>query len=89
MNSADHQVLLNRFPIKRLSEEDRTVQVYTYSFHAPPEPGQEYTAVNKILWNIWTPGAPLGTAIVTKEKISAERLRGENWTLQQQQPKIT
>ena len=88
MNSADNQVLLNRFPIKRLSEKDRTVQVYTYSFHAPPEPGQEYTAVNTILWNIWTPGAPLDTAIVTKEKISAERLRGENWTLQPQNSKV-
>lgn len=87
MNSTS-KILLNRFAIKKLNERERTVNVYSYTFNRLPEPGKEFSEINKILWRIWTPGALLGKNIVTKDPVSQKYLQGKNWKLQPQEIKI-
>jgi hypothetical protein len=52
MNNSAIEVFLNRFPVKCLTETERIVQVYTYTFNPSPETGKEYSAINRITWNI-------------------------------------
>ena len=75
------KVFLNRFPVKKLSNLDKTVQVYSYTFNPSPEPGKEYSAINKIPWKIKTSGVRLKSTIITKQLISEEYLKQDNWTL--------
>lgn len=84
MNNSDLPIFFNRFPIKFLSEADKTVQTYNYQINPSPEPGKEYSEASKILWKLWTPAAILGNIIVTKEIISEKYLQGENYSLQHQ-----
>ncbi|MGF1490707.1 MAG: argonaute PAZ domain-containing protein [Prochloraceae cyanobacterium] len=83
MNSTP-EVLLNRFAIKKLNERERSVNVYSYTFKTPPQPGKEFSEINKILWNIRTPGALLGKNIVTKDPVLQNYLDGKNYKLQSQ-----
>ena len=78
------EVFLNRFPVKKLNDEDKTVQLYSYTFNPSPEPGKEYTAINRITWNIGTPGVRFKSTIITKQLISEEYLKQDNWTLKHQ-----
>ena len=85
MNQSSTQVHLNRFPIRYLSDSEKTVNSYSYSFKESPERGQEYAAVSKITWNIGkATGVRFGSTIVTKHPIAESYLEGENWTLQPQ-----
>lgn len=78
------EVLLNRFPIKRLSEADLTVWVYNYSLKPPPESGREYLVISRMLWDLRVSAAQFGETIVTKEALLPERLQGEGWVLEPQ-----
>ncbi|BAU66861.1 unknown protein [Stanieria sp. NIES-3757] len=84
MNNSTLEVFLNRFPVKRLTEVERTVHTYTYTFNPSPEPGKEYSAINRITWNIGTPGVRFGSTIITKQTIAEGYLQGENWQLRSQ-----
>ena len=84
MTNSTTRVLLNRFPVKRLSDTEKTVRLYSYTFNSSPEPGKEYSAINQITWNIGTPGVRFRSTIITKQKISDNFLKGDNWTLQYQ-----
>ncbi len=81
MSKNTFKVFLNRFPVKQLSDREKTVQVYSYTFNPSPEPGKEYSAINKIPWKIRTPGVKLKSTIITKQLISDECLKQDNWTL--------
>ena len=78
------KIFLNRFPVKKLTEEDKTVQVYNCTFNPSPEPGKEYSAINRIPWKIRTPGVKFKSCIITKQLIAEEYLKQDNWTLQHQ-----
>jgi Argonaute PAZ domain/Piwi domain len=78
------QVFLNKFPVKKLSNSEKTVQVYSYIFNPSPEPGKEYSAINQIPWKIRTPGVKFKSTIITKQLISEEYLKQDNWTLKHQ-----
>ena len=84
MNNSAIEVFLNRFPVKCLTETERIVQVYTYTFNPSPEPGKEYSAINRITWNIGTPGVRFGSTIITKQAIADKYLQGKNWVLRSQ-----
>ncbi len=84
MNSYYPQVFLNHFALKKLTEADKTVHIYTYKFSSPPDPGQEYSAVNRITWNIKTPGVKFGSAIISKQPIVESYLKTQDWELQSQ-----
>lgn len=84
MNHFTPTVFLNRFPVKSLSKEAKTVQVYTYIFNPSLEPGKEYSAINKITWNIGTPGVKFRSSIITKQPISDNSLQKDNWILKPQ-----
>lgn len=75
-------VCLNRFSVKTLTEEDRTVYRYGYSFTEPPEGADIYRAVSRILYGIGAAiGVRLESTIVTTERISEERLSTDEWVL--------
>lgn len=77
-------VFLNRFYIKKLNDTEKTVQVYKYTFDPYPEPGKEYSAINRILWKIRTPGVRFKSTIITKQLIPEEYLKQDNWALKHQ-----
>lgn len=78
------KVFLNRFPVKKLTDADKTVQVYSYTFNPSPEPGKEYSAINRIPWKIRVPGVRFKSTIVTKKLIAEEYLKQDNWVLKHQ-----
>lgn len=82
------KIQLNRFAVKCLSENDRTVWVYQYILNPPPEPGKEYSAIGKMLWNLGVCAAKLGDTVVTKEAISRDRFHGATWILQPQGTRV-
>ena len=84
MTKDTSQVFLNRFAVKKLSDREKTVQVYSYTFNPSPELGKEYSAINQIPWKIRTPGVRFKSTIVTKELISEEYLKQDNWKLEHQ-----
>jgi hypothetical protein len=85
MNQSAVNVYLNRFPVKKLSESDQIVQVYSCNFISPPEPGTEYSALNRIPWKIGkTSGVRFGSKIITKQPISDTYLNNESWKLEHQ-----
>ena len=84
MNNQPVEVQLNRFAVKRLSEDERTVLSYAYTLNPPPEPGKEYSAIGKMLWNLGIPAVRFGDRVVCKEAVSVERLQGETWVLMPQ-----
>lgn len=88
MNNSAIEVFLNRFPVKRLTETERTVQIYNYTFNSSPELGKEYSAINRITWNIGTPGVRFGSTIITKTAIADKYLQGENWVLRSQSTQL-
>lgn len=84
MTKYTSQVFLNKFPVKKLSNSEKTVQVYSYIFNPSPELGKEYSAIHQIPWKIRTPGVRFKAKIITKQLISAEYLKQDNWTLKHQ-----
>jgi hypothetical protein len=84
MSKDNPKVFLNQFPVKKLTDGDKIVQVYEYTFNPSPEPGKEYSAINRILWKIRTPGTRLKSTIITKQLVSDEYLEQDNWTLKHQ-----
>ena len=84
MTQDSPKVFLNRFPVKKLTDKDKTVQVYNYSFNPSPEPGKEYSAINRIPWKIKIPGVRFKSTIITKKLIAQEYLKQDDWTLEHQ-----
>lgn len=84
MTKDNPKVFLNRFPIKKLNDTEKTVQVYKYTFDSYPEPGKEYSAINRIPLKIRTSGVRFKSTIITKQLIAEEYLKQDNWTLQHQ-----
>ncbi|MGK7897751.1 MAG: argonaute PAZ domain-containing protein [Xenococcus sp. (in: cyanobacteria)] len=88
MTSSSLQVFLNRFALKEFSAIDKKVHVYTYKFSLPPEPGKEFSAINRITWKIKTPGVKFGSTIITKQPIAEDYLKNKDWVLQLQETKF-
>ncbi len=84
MTKDTSQVFINRFPVKKLGDREKTVQVYSYTFNPSPELGKEYSVINQIPWKIRTPGVRFKSTIITKQLISEEYLKQDNWTLEHQ-----
>ena len=84
MSENTFKVFINRFPVKQLSDREKTVQVYNYTFNPSPELGKEYSIINQIPWKIRTPGVRFKSTIITKQLISEEYLKQDNWTLEHQ-----
>jgi hypothetical protein len=76
------EVCLNRFPVRQLSQSARTVWIYSYRFEQPPEPEAIYQSTGKILWQIKTPGARLGSTLAVQFALKPEYMQGEGWALQ-------
>lgn len=84
MSNNTCRVFLNRFPVKKINEQDKLVQVYNYKFDPFPEPGKEYAAINRIPWKIKTPGVRFQSTVITKTLISKQYFKQDNWTLTHQ-----
>lgn len=87
------KVYLNRFPLAKLGDKDKKVQIYQCNFKSPIEPGKEfYSKINNICYRIgYTSGVRFGSNIITKKEISSEYLSNKDnkdWTLQHQGSQI-
>ena len=80
------KVYLNRFPLKKLGNKERNVQLYQCNFKSPVEPGQEfYSKINSVCYKIgYGSGIRFGSNIITKQEISKEYLNNQDWILQHQ-----
>jgi hypothetical protein len=76
------EVCLNRFPVRQLNQSDRTVWIYSCRFKQPPEPEAIYQSTGKILWQVKTPGARLGSTLAVQFALKPEYMQGEGWALQ-------
>ncbi|MEL6556323.1 MAG: stem cell self-renewal protein Piwi domain-containing protein, partial [Cyanobacteria bacterium J06621_11] len=75
-------ICLNRFSVKALTEKDRKVYQYAYSFTDPPEGADIYRAVGRILYGIGSvTGVRLKSTIVTTKQIPNNQLRSDEWAL--------
>ena len=80
------KVYLNRFPLKKLGNKDKKVQIYKCNFKFPLEPGKEfYSKVNRLCYQIGArSGVRFGSSIITKKEISNEYLSNQECILQHQ-----
>lgn len=88
MEKDNIQVFLNQFYLKKLSDTEKEVQVYSYKFDPSPERGKEYSAINRIPWKIGTPGVRFQSTIITKQIILDKYLKQDNWTLKYEGKKL-
>ncbi|NEQ96876.1 MAG: hypothetical protein F6K30_09150 [Cyanothece sp. SIO2G6] len=75
-------VVLNRFPVKQLSEPECTVHEYSCNFHQNPEHGDEQRALASVCYRLGVPAVRLGTKIITQESINPVRLQSDDWALE-------
>lgn len=82
MPSRRPEVYLNQFKVKQLTEAERPIYQYRYTFTTPPEEGKRYSAINRILYQIGDAlGIRLGDVIATTSLINEDNLAGDNWQL--------
>ncbi len=76
------QVFLNQFFIKTLTEEDRKFYKYRCVFEGEVAAGQEFQKIGSICYKVGTDAVKLGLEIVTRSPIREDKLRGEDWRLE-------
>ncbi len=81
-NLQETQVILNRFLVKKLTEEDRRVYEYTCSFSQLPDPGKEFRAISSICYKLGVPATRLGNKIITRRPVNSDRLKRDDWEVQ-------
>ncbi len=82
-NSKNVQVYLNQFFIKTLTEEDRRFYKYKCVFEGEITSGQEFQKIGSICYKVGVDAIRLGNdEMVTRSPIREDRLRGENWRLE-------
>lgn len=74
-------VILNRFLIKQLQETDLTVYEYQCQFTQTPEEGKQQQALAQVCYKVGVTAVRLGRIIITKEEISTDKLKSNNWQL--------
>lgn len=82
------QVFLNQFFIKTLTEEDRRFYKYRCVFEGEIVGGQEFQKIGSICYKVGTDAVKLGLEIVTRSPIREDKLRGEDWRLENYQEVI-
>lgn len=81
-NSKNVQVYLNQFFIKTLTEEDRRFYKYRCVLEGEVAAGQEFQKIGSICYKVGTDAVKLGYEIVTRSPIRENKLRDEDWRLE-------
>jgi len=87
-NLQETQAILNQFWIKELSEDDRKVYEYTCNFVETPESGQEFKAIGNVCYKLGVPATQFGNKIITKQPVSTDKLKTDDWEIQLNAEKI-
>jgi Argonaute PAZ domain len=87
-NLQETQVILNRFLIKELTEDDCKVYEYTCNFAENPESGQEFREIASICYRLGVIATQLGNTIITKKPVNSDRLKSEAWEVKLSAEKI-
>lgn len=74
-------VVLNRFYVKQLQIDELTVYQYRCSFRQIPEQGSEQQALSSVCYKLGVIAVRLGSSIITKEPISSEKMKSDDWHL--------
>ncbi len=76
------QVFLNQFFIKTLTEEDRRFYRYRCVLEGEVATGQEFQKIGSICYKVGTDAVRLGNQVVTRSPLRENKLRGEDWRLE-------
>ncbi|MFS8907941.1 argonaute PAZ domain-containing protein [Synechococcus sp. OH2] len=77
------EVILNRFFVKELAQEDLTFYEYTCRPNPLPEPGEEQKAIAKVCNRLGVIAVRLGSRIITRERVSPSQLKTPEWELEE------
>ncbi|QUW04140.1 argonaute PAZ domain-containing protein [Chloracidobacterium validum] len=75
------KVLLNRFKVKKLDRYDLKFHEYKCNFKNNPKLGDEQKAISRICYKLDKIAVRLGSKIITREEISQEKMKHEDWDL--------
>jgi hypothetical protein len=76
-------VILNRFLVKELTQEDLTFYEYDCRPNPPPELGEEQRAIARVCNRLDVIAARLGSRIITQERVSPSQLKTPEWELEE------
>jgi hypothetical protein len=76
------QVFLNQFFIKTLTEEDRRFYKYRCVLEGEVTAGQEFQKIGSACYKVGTDAVRLGHQVVARSPIREDKLRGEDWRLE-------
>ncbi len=74
-------VVLNRFWVKQLTDQDRRVSLYSYRYPQPPDTDQEHKAVWSMCYKLGLPAVPMGDYVVAKGDVPEDKLRSDSYSL--------
>jgi hypothetical protein len=77
----DINLVVNRFLIKKLNDSDRSVYEYACKFKEDPDKEEIQRNLFRVCYSVKIPATILGFRVITKDEISPEYLKNENWQL--------
>jgi hypothetical protein len=84
-------VILNRFLVKELTQEDLTFYEYNCTLNPLPEPEdvrKTFSKISRICNQLEVLAVRLGNRIITQEKVPTSKLRTEGWELKELGPRV-
>lgn len=84
-NLQNSSVYLNRFFLKSLSNEDKTVKIYKPEFQSMTDVEELEKAISRLCWRVGAPATRWQNFIITQQDL--EVTSGDNWTLIKQEDK--
>ncbi|WNC61515.1 argonaute PAZ domain-containing protein [Thermosynechococcus sp. QS41] len=77
------EVILNRFFVKNLTQQDLRFYEYQCQFTQVPEEGSEQKALSSICYKLGVTAVRLGRHIITRQPIDTSRRQTQDWQLQE------
>ncbi|WP_226971981.1 argonaute PAZ domain-containing protein [Thermosynechococcus sp. CL-1] len=77
------EVILNRFFVKNLTQQDLRFYEYQCQFTQVPEQGSEQKALSSVCYKLGVTAVRLGSLIITRERIDTSRRQTQDWQLQE------
>ncbi|WKT82363.1 argonaute PAZ domain-containing protein [Thermosynechococcus sp. PP45] len=77
------EVILNRFFVKNLTQQDLTFYEYQCQFTQVPEEGSEQKALSSVCYKLGVTAVRLGNRIITRQPIDTSKMQTQGWQLQQ------
>jgi hypothetical protein len=85
MNSLENlektSLVLNRYLVRPLEERYLTIHEHQCRFTQTPQQGDEQRAISSICYKLGVTAVRLGSRIITREEVSPEKMRSDDWEL--------